>query len=559
MKLFGACALAALWFAASLAAAAVPELSLTQGRQPVDLVPHMVAERIPGHAPPDPEVLWGGAGGAPVEPAARWNVEAGDSWLGRITLRGSRERDMYVLQVPAPQVDRVQVWYRRQGGEWKSAQAGDRVAMSRWPFPSPFPAFPIPMRGEPVDVVVLVANEGRLLVPVDLLPDELFRANQVRRAGVSGLMAGLGAMVLVVCLIGALLLRRRSHWLLAGVASWGLLAILLNNGYLPVWLPFDAPMLHDRGRHFFWSVLAGFVVALVLTALDPQSLSAGERRLGWLYAIGGIAYSTAQLLWLPTDWRPYGGGAWGVFAMGSCALLAGVSALRGGRYVPWVGAAIACFSLVIFANFLPPDLVPGFDYRAMTMAVAVCAGLLLLRHVLVARDRHGRDVLGRAAISAYRDPLTALLSPLGFEHAWEEVLLRQQAGSRRSAVLLIELPGLASAAAEHGFVLAERGLVRVAAALHAALGNGWTIARLGEGHFAALRSGLADIDEVQSDATRLLARMVRLTQPFPLVAMFDLRIACAHGTLQPDGAPPLVGALREAALALEPGKRIACV
>ena len=130
MRVFGAWILAWLLCAAAPASAGVPELALTQGRHQVALVPHMLAERLPGHPPPDPEELWRGGGGMPLPPGPRWDVESGGSWVGRITLRGSRERDTYVVQVPAPQVDRVQFWYRRQGGEWKSGQAGDTIPLS---------------------------------------------------------------------------------------------------------------------------------------------------------------------------------------------------------------------------------------------------------------------------------------------------------------------------------------------------------------------------------------------------------------------------------------------
>lgn len=546
-----------LVWAAAAAGAAVPELPLEHGRTEVDLVPWMATERIPGPMPADPQLLWRGGLGAPVAASGRWELRPGESWAGRVTLRGGRERDLYVLQVPALQLDHAQLWYRREGGTWKSAQAGDRVPLSRWPFPGQFAAFPIHLEQGAVDVVLAAANQSPLLVPVRLLPDELFRAEQVRRANVAGLMTGLAAMVAVVCLLGALVLRQRTYWTLAGVASWTLVTILASNGYLAVWFTGEMPWFNDGARHFFGAILGGLFVALVVDALDPRFVGIGLRTLRIVFPLAGVGYAVAHAVFLPVELRPALGLGWVALAVVAAAAATAVNALRGGRHAAWVGGAVASMALVVLAAFLPPDLARGLDVRAIFMAVALCAGLLLIRQAMVNRDRHGRDVLGRDAVSAHRDPLTALLSQAGFEHAWAEALLREQAGAPGSGLMLIELPGLHTAAAEHGFVLVERALVRLAAALHGALGPAWSVARIGERRLACLCAGCGSRDELQAEATRLLARSARLTHPFPVVAALDMRIACTHLKLPADGMGTVLGELSRAASALAGGKRIA--
>jgi len=546
-----------LW-AAAAAGAAVPELPLEHGRQEIDLAAHMATERISGPLPADPDMLWRGGAGTPVAAPHRWDLQPGETWLGRVTLRGGRERDLYVLQVPALQLDMAQVWYRRQGGTWKSAQAGDRVPLSRWPFPGQFAAFPIHLEAGAVDVILAAANQSPVLVPINLLPDEQFRGNQVRRANVAGLMTGLAAMVLVVCVLGALVLGGRSRWLLAGVALWTLLTIVSSNGYLAVWLTGEQVWFNDGARHFFGTVMGGLLVALTVESLDSRFVGIGQRAVSIAFPLAALGYAVAQALFLPVAWRPAGGLAWVAFSAAVATALAVANALRGGRHTGWVLAALAAMAGVVVAAFLPPDLVRGLDVRGALMAMLMCAGLLLFRQALIGRDRHGRDVLGRDAVSAHRDPLTALLSAAGFEQACEEAALRQQAGAGGCAVMLIELPGLDAAKAEHGFILAERALVRLAAATHAALGPDWSVARLRENCLACVRAGGGKA-ELQDEATRLLARCTRLTQPFPVVAEFDMRIAWLHRPLVVDGMGQLLALLNRAATALAGGKRIASV
>lgn len=551
--------LALVLWSATAAGAAVPGLALESGREARDLVPHMATERVAATTPPDPNVLWQGGAGERVPPAAPWILRPGETWVGRVTLRGGRERDLHVLQLPAPQLDTVQVWYRREGGTWRSALAGDRVPLSRWPFPAQFAAFPIQFEGDAVDVIVAATNESHLVVPVYLVPDEMFRASQVRRANLSGVMTGLATMVVIVCVLGALVLRGRSHWLLAGVSLWTLLTIASGNGYLAVWLTGEWPAFNDGARHFFGVVMGGLLVALTVEALDPRFVQRGQRILGIAFPLLALAYAVAQLAWFPSAWRPLGGLGWVALSAAVSAALTTVNALRGGRFSVWIAAAVASMALVVLAALLPADLVRGLDLRAAFIAMFLSTGLLLFRQALVSRDRHGRDVLGRDAISAHRDPLTALLSAAGFEQAWEEAVLRQEAGTHGCAVILIELAGLRAASAEHGFILAERALVRLAAAVHAALGPTWAVARLGENHLACLDAGSPGLAQVQSDAMRVLTRCTRLTQPFPVVAALDIRLACTHRRLSVDGMGEVLTQLSRAATALAAGKRIAVV
>ena len=205
---------------------------------------------------------------------------------------------------------------------------------------------------------------------------------------------------------------------------------------------------------------------------------------------------------------------------------------------------------------MPRDFSAGLDLRAAFVGIQLYAALLFFRQAQISRERYGRDVLGRAAVSAHRDPLTALLSYTGFELAFEEALLRQDAGARASSIMLFLLPGLEKSGADHGFVVTERALVRFAAALQGALGNAWSIARLSKTRFACVSTLPYDKEQLNMHATQVLARCARLSQPLAPLADFDMRIACLHGRLEHDGLKRILLEMEQAALGVSNGKRI---
>ncbi|HEY8710253.1 MAG TPA: 7TM-DISM domain-containing protein [Burkholderiaceae bacterium] len=547
-----ACAAAGAW-------ASVPVLPLGPTPPAAGLGEHMIVQRLPVSEALDPDTLWQGATAAPANAQPRWQLAAGERMVGRITLQGSGRRETYVVAVPAPSVDEVRVWHREAGGAWEAQVAGDRIALSRWPFAAQFPAFPITVREAPVDLIVAVANSGPLGVAVDILPDAVFRETQTLSANLSGVIMGLGAMVAVVCLLGALQQRRRANWLLAAVCGFTLLMAACVNGYMALWLTPEAAAFNDASKPFVGVVLGGLMVALTAESLDSRYLSRGERGFSLAVALLCLAWAIAQALWLPLAWRAPGLAACAVLTTVCCIALYARSAKRGGRQSALVGGGVACLALVWVVVVMFRDFTGGVDVRSALVGILLYAALLLFRQALLLRDRYGRDVLGRAAVSANRDPLTALLSYVGFELAYDETLLRQAAGARAASMMLFVLPGLEESGAEHGFVITERALVRFAAALQSALGNSWAIARLSKTRFACISTQPYDEAQVAEEATRVLARCARISRPLEPLADFDLRIACLHRPMESDGLGRTLKELERAALATLPGKRIAFV
>ncbi len=545
-----ACLAAPVW------AAPPPDLALAQAKPQTNLTELMATRVVPVATAIDPDLLWLGEDGEEIAPDSQWRIEPGQRLVGRITLHGSRERDTYVVQVPIAAIDEVQVWYRSRYGGWKSAIAGDRVALSRWPFVGQFPAIPVLVREDAVDLIVTIANNGRMRAPVWIMADPAFREGQTRQANLSGLIMGLGLMVSVVCTIGGFLMGRRANWLLALLSIWTLLTVMCLNGYMAVWFTPEYPEFNDACKQFSGVVLAGLIVLMTAESLDQRYVRRPERWLKVLILVAGVAYAVVQVLWLPGGWRLPGAAAWTGITLVACIVLCSLSALRGGRYVRWIVAAVACFGLSVLLIYVRGIFPAALDVRAAAVGSLLFASALLFRQALFARERYGRDVLGRAAVAASRDPLTALLSYQGFQQAWDRALLKQGAGGGRSSIILFVLPGLEQISVDHGFVLTERAIVRFAACLQSVLGDTWSIARLSKTRFAAIATGTSSQAQVLALATHVLTQSTRMADSLGPAAEFDLKIVWTQRRLGADGLKALLFEMEEAARTLEAPKRI---
>lgn len=552
-----------LLLAGTLACAQVPQLDLARAELPHALGGAMSVAVVADGVAVDPDGFWA-LPEAPARgwPAGRWKVRPGERVVGRVVLSGPAEPAVYVVQVPISRVDEVQVWWREPGQPWHAARAGDRVPYSQWPFVNQLPAFPVLVGPQPVELMVAVANDGVLDVPVLLKSDSRHREDDVLQSNLLGLIMGMGLMGVIACAISALTFRGSASWVLVAYAAWAFVMVATISGYAGIWLTPDAPEFNDGAKHFTGVVMAGLLAAVTAEMLDQLEFWPVLRWLGAALLVLTIGYAVLQAFWLPHAWRPMGAVAWvGVCVLASLGLCT-VSHLRGGRHVPMVASAVLCFAAVgVLSSAVALGAAPsgrlGIDWRAVLSALMLFASAQVLRHTLYQRERYGRDVLGRAALSIRRDPLTALLSYPGMQSAYDHALLRQQAGHGPVAVILIALPALEQCSMDHGFELTERAVVRFAAALQQVLGRGWAIGRLSKTRFCALtNSGEGAMALVQT-ATRILSHTARVEEPLPLVGAFDLRMVCTLLAAEPRDFADTLRALEEMGQTMASNKRIA--
>jgi GGDEF domain-containing protein len=545
-----------------VAAAAIPSVQLARTDSVVNLAPQMARDVLPVRDVPDPDALWALPAPPSTQPREpQWDVDVGQRVVGRVVLQASRELEQFVLLFPSARMDEVRVWYRYgDTGPWKGAMAGDMVPQSRWPIVGPLPAFPVLLGEQPAQVIVTLVNDGGLASPVLLLPDAGYRKVHTHQAAVSGFVGGLGIMVWVVCLAFAFSQARGASRLLPVVAAWALLFVLCLNGSMGTWITPEWPRFNDTSKHASSVILSGLVLSMTALALDARYFRRASLMVAIAAPVAAVVYALVQIAWLPHDWRGLGALGWAVLMSVIGLALCGASALAGGRFVGLVVAANLCYALAVAsAVFDPFEIVSELELTDAVTSVLVFASVLVFRYMLFMRERYGRDVLGRAAIGANRDPLTALLSFSGFQLAYDEAMLRQGSQGQRTWLMVFFLPGLERTSFEHGFVLTERALVRFAAALQSVLGDSWSIGRLSKTRFAAVSNRSMDAPAVKADATKVLASSARLSDELGPSGDFDLRIIFTRCARESSGLKGLLHRLEEPARALEGNKRITLV
>ncbi|MEO7548259.1 MAG: 7TM diverse intracellular signaling domain-containing protein, partial [Ramlibacter sp.] len=401
-------------------------------------------------------------------------------------------------------------------------------------------------------------NEGPLEVPVLIRTDKAFSQARMRQSNLSGLVMGMGLMVAVVCLIAAATRRRRSAWILFAYALWVGLTVSWLNGYAAIWFLPDWPELADGGKHFTAVVMAALMLWTVSVSLDRLRPSPWLRWLGVAATVVACGYGLLQFMALPASARVAGALVFSVFCIAAAAWLCLLSRMGGGRYTSSVAAGVLAYAAVLAVGLAGIAPVMGLDLRSALAACLLFGGVLSFRHAQFSRERYGRDVLGRAATGLLRDPLTALLSHAGLRQVCEEMLLRQSADGQPSQLLYLALPGLKTAQGEHGFVLTERALVRLAAVLQRTLGDRWAIARPSQDRFACVAHGGMQ-EELSELTTRLLAHCARLEDPPAPLADFGLRTVACERKVDGEALHVTLQEMETAACGIRPGRRIALI
>lgn len=508
----------------------------------------------------DPELIWQTTYPItqPANAEGRFSVSAGQRTAVKFTLTDATE-PVFTLEVPLVRMDLVQVFWRESGQPWREAKAGDTVALSKWPVTGQFPAFVTYLGSPPgvVDVIMVMQNDGAASTPLNLQSDRESRERRLWQASIAGLLIGASAMVLVINVLLFALYRHRAAAYLVAYCAAVTLGIAVLSGYFAIWFTSDFPHFNDAGKPLIASILSASLLSAGVAALDRQAIHVAWRRASLAAALLILGYGVLQFLVLPHGLRLIGGVASGLVSV-TVVLMASVTAwYRGDRYALWVFLATGLFVASIAVVARGYVEIAQVDIYAASMAVLLISSSLVLRYVLVARERFGRAVLSRDRINRYRDPLTALLDYEGFEREVENLSLRQTSEGGVAHVLYFSLTELDNFKSEDGYIVWQRDMVRFAVVLQRVLGEGWHIARLSNSKFAALR--LSDQQQVSSEPllTLVLSHCARKIDTYGWVDRVGLRMAGVHTPLTVSGLQDSMRLMEESVIALEHGKRIA--
>lgn len=495
----------------------------------------------------------------PTTKDGEWFVSADHRTAAKFKLN-AYEHSIYTLEVPLVRMDLVQLFWRSPGGIWKTAQAGDTVALSSWPVVGQFPTFVLHFEPQQtqLELIVVMQNAGNAWVAVMLHSDHESRSRRLLQANAAGLLIGASLMVLLINLLLFLLYRNAAAVHLMMYCTCITLGTALITGYAAIWFTPEWPLFNDASKPFVASLISASIISAGLNALDRTVLGRKWRHFGYAVAITVLVLAVVQLVMLPNIWRL--AVAAGSAALAICTLL--VLAARnwrlGDRYAWWVISAALLFSLCTYVVGRGSLLVSGINLFAVVMALSLIGSSLMLRHVLVMRERFGRAVQSRAEVTRFRDPLTALLSFEGFERAVETMAVRQHSNADAALLLYFSLTELDNFRHEDGYIVWQRDLVRFAAVLQKVLGESWQIARLSNSKFGAvcLDDKTAPV-KIDSLLTLVLSSCARKIDTQGWADRVGLRMAGVSTSLNSDGLKDSLRTLEQAVRELSANKRIA--
>lgn len=537
-----------------------PPAQITAPAKSLMLPEQLGAFNLPLSTPLDPQTLWDQtyAIAKPANATGLWSVADGQRTAAKFTLSAQTEQ-VYALEIPLSRMDLVDVFWRSPGQAWSHAQAGDTVALSRWPIVGQYPTFMLHFSSLPqsMDVLVVMKNAGFAETTVVLSADRASSERRLIQANASGLMIGACATVMVICLLLCLLYRTQAGFYLLAYSFAVTMGSIVLNGYGAIWFTPEWPQLNDSIKPFTATLICTSMLFACKAALDKSVFGRNWQIAVHALGIILIAYALAQLTVLPSVWRLIGGAGGGILVALTGLGMCWSSWRRGDRYALWVALAVLLFSMSVWVVSRGFILVRGIGLFSALTNLFLIASVLVLRHVLALRERYGRAVLGRAVLTEYRDPLTALLSYDGFERAVDTLAVRQHSGGGVANVLYFSLLHLDNFRQEDGYIIWQRDLVRFAAVLQKVLGNEWQIARLSNSKFGAVRLADQRNQATEPLLTLVLTSCSRKIDTQGWIDRVGLRMASVCTPLTSSGLQGSLRLLDQSVRDLEPGKRIA--
>jgi len=143
---------------------------------------------------------------------------------------------------------------------------------------------------------------------------------------------------------------------------------------------------------------------------------------------------------------------------------------------------------------------------------------------LVWRSRLLNESRLRSASAEVIDPLTGLATSTVLVERLMRVMSRAHQSSTNSALYLIEVKNWQGLLNELGAEFNEKLLLEAALRLRRAIGDNDLAARIGGGRFAVVAQGLADEEDINSLATRLVVTGLRIDSPLLTGVEFHFRV-----------------------------------
>ena len=467
---------------------------------------------------------------AEVSPEAIWQVPAKDvqsgdeavsmdldatrAYVARFQVEQAATDFSSYITIPAPHIDKVQLWYRASGAvEWRAFQAGDRVLQDAWPFIGPYPAFELPSQTPKIDVVMRFENAENINLRVYAQSNRSFHSERNYYSNGTGAVLGLIASIILICFITLRL--RRADFLFLALAGLGAFFFYIARsgvGFISVWP--NAPSFNDISSNFFLTWTAVFLL-MAVSYLAPNFKGGNLLRVGFgIVAALGAILAVAIWLWLSA---PLGSILTLVYLGLVFLMCFGLSAFmalaRGDRVLTWVSMSLLAVVVAFVAQVYSHYVLTPTDVWGVVSGVAWTAAALGLFSASYGKYQFGHTALGdQISYNEELDGLTGLLNAKGFEQSMSLTVLA--AGQKRNlapviTLLMCRLPPVERQDFDtYGKTVSNQAEVRLASAIKHSLSETAVVARVQRGCMVAFLTERVTAKVVESSATKIISSVL---------------------------------------------------
>ncbi|WP_022962521.1 diguanylate cyclase [Halopseudomonas pelagia] len=514
--------------------------------------------------------------------ATNFGLTRDEVWLHLEFTTSDSVPERWLLEVAHASLDRVDLYFSEQHGEYQHQHAGDLLPFSAKTLPHRHHLFELDLRpDQQYSLYLRVTSQGTLSVPVTLWqPDALWVSDQISYSFLS-LYYGLACGLLIYNLFLFFSLREKLYLIYVAFVAFLALGQAGLAGLVGqfIW-PNNALLTH-------LSPTAGVSLAGLFGAIFVQRFLGGTPRrmkMHWVMPLIGIMFT---LTFLCTLFVSYFAGALAVnitslmFAF-TALIMSGVSLYwrcPGARFFVLAWIALLVSILVMALHNL--GALPSNAFTANALLFGSAAEMLLLSLALADRInsiQHAQDMAQQEALAVNRDMLSALrdnerqletrvaertlaLEAANVQLQQSKKLLEQQAnhdaltglanrkllndrldGARLRAkrnhssfaLMMIDLDWFKAINDQHGHPAGDRVLIEVANRLKAVLRDVDTVARVGGDEFVLVIESVANHEALTMIRHKVLQTVL---QPIHLNADVWVSVGMSIGAaMYPDDA-----------------------
>jgi GGDEF domain-containing protein/riboflavin transporter FmnP len=482
----------------------------------VDIRQHWHAQWLPGQTLPaqqaqDPSVVWALPDSAfsPTDTRSTLRFLENDRWVGRLALLVHEQPTNMVLELPMPRLDAAHLSYRYNEGPWIRASAGDQIEMVQWPFANRNPAFFIPTKPGKLHLVLEVAHQGLLSMPVQLQSDPQFRSGRFEDALRIGALLGLAAVLSVLGFGAAAIFQRFSFVAVALLTISVGIAVFTQGGTAGMYIAQDSVRFNDVSKFSSGMLCGAFLPWAFGSVLLQKSYTLWVWRLTQLWLVLGVI---SAVLMAGAGMRSLQAAVLPAYLLSSLVLTAGMvcaSVLRQQAQAWWLVGALVFVSIGILTPLAAYFGLTDGPQSFVISSVGFLVSTTVLFYTQLLQYKQGRMVMARAKTTFSRDVLTGLLNRRGFEKSLANTIKRVTHEKTYAAFYYIEVKGNKDSLQNDPSEGYEAGMVQLAAAVSMSVSVVDTVARVAPNAFAVTvvmpRNALQATALAQKIITRTLA------------------------------------------------------